>query len=189
MADTPSLSPEQIALLMEENRQLREEREQLKDELRELKRLVFGSKKERFVPAPDNQLSLGLTQDPALPAVPLRQTVHYERIVKQVTKKASRQLFPAHLPRVEVIIEPTEDVSGMRRIGEEITEELDLKPASLFVRHYIRPRYVSQQETFHMAELPARVIDKGIPGAGLLSQIICDKFVTHLPFLPTEPAL
>jgi transposase len=70
----------------------------------------------------------------------------------------------------------------MRKVGEEITEELDLKPASLFVRKYIRPRYVSLEETFHIGELPARVIDKGIPGAGLLSQIICDKFVTHLPF-------
>jgi transposase len=70
----------------------------------------------------------------------------------------------------------------MRKIGEEITEELDLRPASLFVRRYIRPRYISPQETFHIGTLPARVIDKGIPGPGLLSQIICDKFVTHLPF-------
>jgi transposase len=196
MADTPSLSPEQIVRLLEENQQLRHERDELKEqhgklqhqrdqlqgEVKELRRLIFGSKKERFVPVPDNQLSLLPGEDASLPAVPLRQTVQYERIVKQVTKKASRQLFPAHLPRVEIIIEPTEDVSGMRKVGEEITEELDLKPASLFVKRYIRPRYVSQQETFHIGALPARVIDKGIPGAGLLSQIICDKFVTHLPF-------
>jgi transposase len=182
MADTSSLSPQQIAQLLEENRQLREEREQLKDKLKELKRLIFGSKKERFIPAPDNQLRLLLGEDASQPALPLKQTVHYERLVKQIAKKASRQLFPAHLPRVEVIIQPQEDVSGMRKVGEEITEELDLKPASLFVRRYIRPRYVSQEETFHIAALPARVIDKGIPGAGLLSQIICDKFVTHLPF-------
>jgi predicted nuclease with TOPRIM domain len=133
MADSSPLSGEQIARLSEENRQLREERQQLrehydqlKEELKELKRLLFGSKKERFVPAPDNQLSLGLTQDIVQPAVPLKQTVQYERIVKQVTKKASRQLFPAHLPRVEVVIQPQEDVSGMRKVGEEITEELDL---------------------------------------------------------------
>jgi len=190
MADTPALSGEQIARLLEENQQLRREREQLrdqrdqlKDEVKELKRLIFGSKKERFVPAPaENQLSLLPGEDASQPAVPLKQTVQYERIVKQVVKKASRQLFPAHLPRVEVIVEPEEDVSNMRKVGEEITEELDLKPASLFVRRYIRPRYVSREETFHMAELPARVIDKGIPGPGLLSQIICDKFVTHLPF-------
>ena len=133
MPDPPALSAEQIAQLLEENRQLRQERDAFKeqhqpvmDELKELKRLIFGSKKERFIAIPDaTQLTLGLDQDPALPVVPLRQTVEYERIVKQVTKKANRQLFPAHLPRVEVIIEPTEDVSGMRKVGEEITEELD----------------------------------------------------------------
>jgi transposase len=203
MADPSLFTPEQIARLLAEreellaaNEQLRkenghlhqnrdqlnQERDHLHDELKELRRLIFGSRKERFVPAPDNQLSLLPGEDPSLPSLPFRQTVQYERIVKQVTKKASRQLFPAHLPRVKVIIEPEEDVSGMRKIGEEITEELDLRPASLFVRRYIRPRYVSPQETFHTAELPARVIDRGIPGAGLLSQIICDKFVTHLPF-------
>jgi len=196
MTHPPAVSAQQIARLLEQNQQLLREREQLqkqnqqlqqnrdelRDEVKELKRLIFGSKKERFIPAPDNQLTLALAEDPAQPAVPLKQTVHYEPIVKQAVKKASRQLFPAHLPRVEVIIEPEQDVSGMRKIGEEITEELDLKPASLFVRRYIRPRYVSQEETFHIAQLPARVIDKGIPGAGLLSQIICDKFVTHLPF-------
>jgi transposase len=180
---SPALSAQQIARLLEQNQQLRDQRDQLKDEVKELKRLIFGSKKERFISAPaQNQLSLLLGEDASQPALPLKQTVHYERIAKQVTKKASRQLFLAHLPRVEVIIEPEQDVSGMRKIGEEITEELDLKPASLFVRRYIRPRYVSQEETFHIAQLPARVIDKGIPGARLLSQIICDKFVTHLPF-------
>jgi hypothetical protein len=69
--------------------------------------------------------------------------VHYERVVKQAAKVAIRQPFPAYLPRVDVLIEPQEDISGMRKIGEEITEELVLKPASLFVRRYIRPRYVS----------------------------------------------
>jgi transposase len=70
----------------------------------------------------------------------------------------------------------------MRKIGQEITEELDLKPASLFVRRYIRPRYVSKEETFHIAPSPSRPIEKGMPGPGLLSEIICDKFVYHLPF-------
>jgi hypothetical protein len=38
------------------------------------------------------------------------------------------------------------------------------------------------EETFHIAPLPARAIEKGIPGPGLLSTIIYDKFVSHLPF-------
>jgi transposase len=180
---SPLLSAFQQQALLAEKERLLEVNEQLRDELKELKRLLFGSKKERFIAALDEkQLSLELGQAPGEAGLLIKQTVHYERVVKQVAKKAVRQLFPAHLPRVEVLIEPSEDVSGMRRIGEEITEELDLKPACLFVRRYIRPRYVSKEETFHIGELPARVIDKGMAGPGLLSQIICDKFVTHLPF-------
>lgn len=132
--------------------ELLQENQRLREEIVELKRLIFGSKRERFVPVVDErQLSLELepemaeetTEQPAL----VKQTVSYQRAIKQVVKTASRQPFPAHLPRVEVVIEPEEDVSGMRKIGEEITEELDLKPARLFVRRYIRPRYVSVDET------------------------------------------
>jgi transposase len=173
----PSLSGEQVQQLLEENQRLREE-------IAELKRLIFGSKRERFVPPQSNehQLSLELgTQTAEEPAL-VKQTVSYQRAVKQARHTTARQPFPTHLPRIEIIIEPEEDTTGMRKIGEEITEELDLKPARLFVRRYIRPRYVSQEETFHIAELPARPIEKGIPGPGLLAQIIVDKFVYHLPF-------
>jgi transposase len=159
------------------------EKELLLEELKELKRVVFGPKRERFVAAtPANQLSLQLDTPSTAPAVVLPQTVQYERVVKQAARVAIRQSFPAHLPRVDVLIAPEEDVSGMRKIGEEITEELELKPASLFVRRYIRPGYVSVEETFHIAPLPSRPIEKGIPGPGLLTQLIYDKFVSHLPF-------
>jgi transposase len=179
----PLLSAVQQQALLAEKERLLEVNEQLRDELKELKRLLFGSKKERFIASPDEkQLCLALGEEPGQAPLLLKETVHYQRLVQQVTRKAVRQLFPSHLPRVEMIIQPSQDVSGMRKIGEEITEELDLKPASLFVRRYIRPRYVSREETFHIGELPARVIDKGMAGPGLLSQLICDKFVTHLPF-------
>ncbi len=181
-AEKEQLLAEQASIRAQKG-QLQMEKELLQQELKELKRVVFGQKRERFVPAiPPSQLSLQLDTQSTEPAVVLHQTVQYERVVKQVARVAIRQPFPAHLPRVDVLIEPQEDVSGMRKIGEEITEELELKPASLFVRRYIRPRYVSVEETFHMAPLPSRPIEKGIPGPGLLTQIICDKFVSHLPF-------
>jgi transposase len=183
MSAASVLSVAQQQALLEEKQQLQEANEQLREENKELRRLLFGSKRERFVPTvEDGQLSLELASASGEPAVVVKQTVSYERAVKQIVKKAIRGGFPLHLPRVDVILQPQEDVSGMRKIGEEITEELDLKPASLFVRRYIRPRYVSKEETFHIASLPARPIEKGMPGAGLLSQLITDKFVYHLPF-------
>lgn len=190
MDESSPLSAQEILHLREANTRLQAQNEQLRaekllllEELKEIKRVVFGQKRERFVPAtPPNQLSLQLESDSKEPAVVVHQTVQYERVVRQVAKVAIRQPFPSHLPRVDVLIEPAEDVSGMRKIGEEITEELDLKPASLFIRRYIRPRYVSVEETFHIAPLPTRPIEKGIPGPGLLTQIIYDKFSSHLPF-------
>lgn len=130
MSAAPLLSTAQQQALLEENEQLREE-------IKELRRLLFGSKRERFVPTTDDgQLSLELASSGSEPAVVVKQTVIYERAVKHIAKKAIRGGFPSHLSGVDLILEPQEDVSGMRKIGEEITEELDLKPASLFVRRW-----------------------------------------------------
>ena len=90
--------------------------------------------------------------------------------------------LPADLPREQVILEPQQEVSGMKKIGEEITEELERIPGKLFVRQYVRPKYAKPQgDGVVIAELPARPIDKGIPGPGLLAQIVIDKYTDHLP--------
>ena len=90
--------------------------------------------------------------------------------------------LPASLPREQVIIEPTEDVSGWIKIGEEITEELERIPGKLFVRQYVRPKYARPDGAgVVIGELPSRPIEKGIAGPGLLAQIIIDKYTDHLP--------
>lgn len=160
---------------------------QLKDELAQLKRLVFGSRHERFVPSiPQEQLALGLAAEKiAIPAVAAVQTIVYSRKQKRETTEkiqTGRMKLPADLPREQVILEPQEDVSGMKKIGEEITEELERIPGKLFVRQYVRPKYAKPQgEGVVIAELPVRPIDKGIPGPGLLAQIVIDKYTDHLP--------
>lgn len=158
----------------------------LRHELDQLRRLVFGSKHERFIPsAQPEQLSLGIaTEQTAMPAA--IEKIEYTRKKKVSTSsepvKAVRMKLPATLPREQVIIEPNEDVSGLRKIGEEITEELERIPGKLFVRQYVRPKYAKPQgEGIVIAELPARPIDKGIAGPGLLAQIIIDKYTDHLP--------
>jgi transposase len=160
---------------------------QLKDELAQLKRLVFGSRHERFIPSiPQEQLALGLAVDKMEAAAPVAlQTIAYTRKQKkESTEKiqTGRMKLPADLPREQVILEPQEDISGMKKIGEEITEELERIPGKLFVRQYVRPKYARPQgEGVVIADLPARPIDKGIPGPGLLAQIVIDKYTDHLP--------
>lgn len=158
---SPSLQDE-LALLQQEKQRLLAENQLLKEELAELKRLIYGSKRERFVPTQkdDAQLSLKLETETADEGqTVVKQTVSYQRAVRQAGKKPVCQSFPDHFPRIDVVLEPEEDVSNMRKIGEEVTEELDLDPARLFVRRYIRPRYVSSEESFHIAVLPARPIE------------------------------
>jgi transposase len=61
-------------------------------------------------------------------------------IKKQATevKPTGRHALPAHLPKVDIVLELIEDTSGLEKIGEEITEQLDYTPGKLLVRRYIR---------------------------------------------------
>ena len=160
--------------------------QQLQHELDQLKRLVFGSKHERFVPSmPPEQLALGLdVQVVEAPAAAV-QTIEYTRTKKGAPSNSvhtGRMKLPASLPREQVIIEPTEDVSGCVKIGEEITEVLERIPGKLFVKQYVRAKYARPNgEGVAIGELPSRPIGKGIAGPGLLAQIIIDKYTDHLP--------
>lgn len=158
----------------------------LRHELDQLKRLVFGSRHERFVAttSPD-QLALQLEVQPSsAPPAPALEKIEYTRKKKEVSQKVhtGRMKLPANLPREQVIIEPDQDVTGWAKIGEEITEELERIPGKLFVRQYVRPKYARPDgEGVVIAELPTRPIDKGIAGPGLLAQVIIDKYTDHLP--------
>ena len=158
----------------------------LRHELDQLKRMVFGSKHERFLPeVPPEQLALELdiAVKKAEPAV--IETISYTRNKpsSSTTKvHTGRMALPASLPREQVIIEPTEDVTGLTKIGEEITEELEVSEMKFFVRQYVRPKYAKpKSEGVVIASLPSRPIDKGIAGPGVLAMLIIGKFVDHLP--------
>lgn len=157
----------------------------LQHELDQLKRLVFGSRHERFVPsAPQEQLALGLNVAAAPTTTLATETVSYTRTKTTSSENVNtgRMKLPANLPREQILIEPQEDVSGMKEIGKEITEELEYAPGKLFVKQYVRIKYArAKGEGIVIGELPVRPIDKGIAGPGLLAQIIIDKYTDHLP--------
>jgi transposase len=160
---------------------------ELTDRLSQLERLVFGSRHERFVPStPQEQLALGLAETPPqVVSSPSLQRIEYTRTQQNKASEkvhTGRMKLPAGLPREQVIIQPQEDVTGLKKIGEEITEELERIPGKLFVRQYIRPKYARpDSQGVVIGNLPSRPIDKGIPGPGLLAQIVIDKYTDHLP--------
>ena len=158
----------------------------LQQELSNLKRLIFGSKNERFLPtnSTPSQLSLDMqAEEVAQCSVVKAQKIEYIRNATQVTKEhPGRTKLPEHLERREIIIEPAEVTEGCKKIGEEITEELEYEPGKLFVNRYVRPKYVqANNQGIIIAPMVDRPLPKAIVGPGLLAQIIIDKYVDHLP--------
>ena len=153
-------------------------------ELRQLKKMFFGPTTERYAPgAQAGQLSLELDQSEGT-VQPALQKISYTRKEPAADKARhpGRLPLPASLPRQQILIEPARDVSGWKKIGEEITEELEYAPGKLFVKQYIRPKYVHPDvEGVACGDLPERPITKGIAGPALLAYIIISKFVNHMP--------
>ena len=150
----------------------------------QLKRLMFGAKRERFIANTDvNQMTLPFDVPESPVAEQSTETIEYTR--KKTSSRENhhgRLELPSHLPVEEIHLEPEQDTNGLKCIGQEVTSELDFTPAKLFVRKYIRNVYaLPNGEGIIIADLPARPIDKGIAGAGLLSNILVEKFVDHLP--------
>ncbi len=162
--------------------------EQLKFQIAQLQRMLHGAKRERFESAEHpSQLALQFDIDDEKLEVAIeadKQSITYER-KKAVKPHPGRMELPSHLPVIETIIEPTEDVSQMKHIGNEITDELEYTPATLFINRTIRPKYITKEnqegeQKQVIAELN-RPIPKCIAGTHLLANICVEKFVFHMP--------
>ena len=171
LADLEKLTAEnnQLAQLIEAQRG---EVVALSAEIAQLRKMIFGGKAERFVPAADAtaaglQLALDLQAEPVAQCkLTSATTVEYVRTQVEVIPakpKAhpGRMKLPEHLRREVILLKPEGDVSGLRRMGEDITEILDYIPAELYVKQYIRPKYVAPlgegSSTVLMAALPGRL--------------------------------
>jgi transposase len=156
----------------------------LKQELAQLRRMIFGSKSERHIGNDPGQLNLGLDIEPVEYPGKEKEEITYTRN-KTGNKKGSaiRLALPAHLHREEHIIEPGEDITGARKIGEVVTEVLEYTPGKFYVERYVRPKYVlPKEERIVIGELPTLPIPRGNAGSGLLAHLLVSRFVDHLPF-------
>lgn len=109
---------------------------------------------------------------------PVQEPVHKD--------KPARRPLPDHLPRSEQVIETGKacnDCGGkLKRVGEDVTEELEYIPGRFIVNRIIRPRMACACcERFHQAPLPSRPIERGRPGPGLLAHVLISKYADHLP--------
>jgi transposase len=162
-------------------------------ELARLKQWRFGQSSESL----DATATQGVLFDTKTEALLLEESRSEDRAADEVRKPAKakshakRQALPGHLERIEhrYEIEPAICSQGhpLKRMGEDISEQLDCVPARFFVHRHIRGKYsCACCKTLQAAAMPAQIIDKGIPASGLLAQVIIAKHDDHLPLYRQE---
>ena len=161
----------------------------LEQQLHQLQKMIFGSRHERFIPSDTNssQLSLNIQAETVADCSVIQaKKITYIRNSVSVDPRPlqhpGRMKLPESLRREEIIIEPGSDITGCKKMGEEITEVLEYEPGELYVKQYKRIKYAKPGNSgVVIGELPARPLEKAMAGEGLLAQIVIDKYVDHLP--------
>ena len=174
-----------LTLLAEQQSQLEQKDlriTNLEQQLEQLLRHIYGQRSEKFS-VDASQMSLGLDLPLVEKAERKIETITYEREKSSgKSNHKGRIPFPEHLPRVDEVVAPKEDVNGLAVIGQQVTERLEFDPGKLFVKRYIRYKYAkANNEGVIIADLPASPIDKGSAGASVLALVIVQKYVDHLP--------
>ena len=187
-SDTASL-PRETDILIEMVIGLRDENGKLRVMLETLRRALYGARSERFDTDP-GQLALGLEDVSTAPIEPEPDTARPRSQEGRTRPRPVRNIggLPKHLPREDVVIEPAAGVcpccqGALHRIGEDVSEMLDIVPAIIRVRRIHRPRYGCRACDGAMVQAPAppRPINAGLPTTALLAHIAAAKFAWHLP--------
>ncbi len=185
--------------LLEQHQALQADYLDLKQQLASLKRMIFGQKRERFVPSvPEQQMSLDALFETAGAKIPgfaeSKEKISYER--RKPKKGHGRNPIPEDLHREKHVLDVPESEktcsccgSPKNHIGDDVTEELEYKPAVFFVNQYVRPKYACPKcpdKGITTTPMPPRPIDKGVAGPGLLAYLLVSKYVDHLPLYRLE---
>jgi transposase len=184
----PSQLPDDIATLKAMVIAGGQEIEALKLTIARMRRDKFGSSSERGAKLLD-QLELQLAeieesvaQETATTEIKAPAT---DRADKQRLKPARRSL-PAHLPRERAVHSAPSSCPGcggaLRKLGEDITETLELAPAQWKVIQHVREKFSCRRcEAITQPPAPSHPIARGRAGPQLLAQVLFAKYRAHLP--------
>lgn len=187
--DLDKLTPQQLrelaASLMAEVRSKQTLIDKLTHEMATLKRLKFAATSEAYTGEQQQLLFETIDTDLAALSAEIGKLAPATSPAtdKQTPKRAP---LPANLPRREVRHEPDSTTCRcgcqLKRIGEDIAEKLDYQPGVFTVERHVRGKWVCNRcQTLIQAPVPAQIIDKGIPTAGLLAHVLVAKYSDHLP--------
>jgi transposase len=190
LPDDPEILKRMIMELLGTLHNRDRECEQLRHRLEQLLRRLYGPRAEKFDP---NQPWLFPELSSVAPATAAAEQTAppVENATVTTPKKGhGRRRLPDSLPRLRVVHDVPEQQRACpecgqerHKIGEDISEQLDYQPASLFVIEHVRCSYACPhcQGQVTTADKPSQPIDKGLPGPGLLAHIITSKYADHLP--------
>ncbi len=171
-----------VAMMGEEIKALTMKVEDLQGQLAGHRKARFGAKSESA-----RQLALDLQEDAEIAeAATAEQTDETGDGETPRKRKHSRAPLPDHLEHQSEILSSGEtcaDCGGtLRKLGEDVTRELEYIPGRFVVREIVRPRMAcSCCEAFVQAPLPSRPITRGRAGPGLLAHVLVGKYCDHLP--------
>lgn len=171
-----------------------EAQKRLESIVSELRREKFGRRSEKLdpeqfnLPLEDVELAQGVLEAAQEKA---RRALKEQGAAESGVPKRNRGHLPKHLPRIERVIEPKSTpcpcgCGEMARIGEDVSERLDVVPAQLRVLVTRRSRYACRRcsGAVVQAHTPEHVVPGGLPTEALIAQVMVAKFGDHLPFYP-----
>ena len=165
--------------------------DKLTHELATLKRWKFGRSSEQLNGTQISLIEETIEADIAAIELELQALAPAAKPPAQPRQQPKRAALPAGLPRVDIHHEPDSTTCGcgcqLKRIGQDVSEKLDYTPGVFTVEQHIRGKWACANcETLIQAPVPAQIIDKGIPTAGLLAQVLVAKYSDHLPLYRQE---
>jgi transposase len=185
-----SESLQQHRELLQQRDRSHQQIEHLKLVIEKYRRMLFGSKSEKLTGQLE-QLEFQLEELETAQAATEAAADAAQPASTQATSKsrprASRKPLPEDLPREVITHLPAHTCcpdcgGGLRQFGEDVSEQLERMPATYKVIQHVRPKFACAAcEQVVEASAPARPIDHGLPGPGLLAHVLVSKFGDHLP--------
>lgn len=181
-----ALLAETNAALADQNGELSALNARLEHLVKEFRHALRGKKSEKLDPDQRDLLFEDLESAIAGAEAEI-ETVRGEKTRNSSPKRNIGRL-PAHLPRLERVIEPASTLcpcgcGEMAKIGEDRSERLDIVPAQFRVILTIRPKYACRtcSSGVVQAMAPARLIEGALPTEALLAHVLVAKYSEHLP--------
>jgi transposase len=166
----------------------RAQNDRLRQIIKELQRHRFGRRAETL---PEDQMLLGLEdveQDAAGDEAKIDAANPAERASRSAKRRLKRGSLPAHLARIEMVIDIDDQAcpccgKALHRIGEDTGERLDIVPAQFRVLVVRRPKYACRacENVVVQAPAPARLIEGGLPTEATVAEVLVSKYADHLP--------